>query len=249
MEEEARIIIGVNHSLTRQVINDRAVKNNLNSIKVKFIFDSTDWQGITKTAVFVKGRVNQFTTPAELEGKVDTVIVTDDPDGNCSCVIPSAILASDQYTKEGFSIGIYGQKTDFRIVSDWQYYRLDNGCYLSGAIPDPPVPVYDQIIAMINEIKDLANDAIRYTPQTLTEAQQKQARENIGIDLQETRYTHKQTVASAEWDVIHNLDCYPSVTVVDSAGDACYGEIHYVSDKRLIIKFSAPFQGTAYIIG
>lgn len=248
MEEEARIIIGVNHSLTRQIINDRVVKNNLNSIKIKFIFDSTDWVGTTKTVVFVKGRVNRFTTPAELEGKIETVIVPDDPDGNCSCVVPSAILASDQYIKEGFSVGIYGQKSDFRIVSDWQYYRLDNGCYLSGTIPDPPAPIYDQIIAMINEVKALAQNAVLYVPQTLTEAQQKQARENIGADSS-SRYIHKQTVASAEWNVVHNLDCYPSVTVVDSARDACYGEIHYVSDKQLTIKFSAPFQGTAYIIG
>lgn len=49
--------------------------------------------------------------------------------------------------------------------------------------------------------------------------------------------------ASSTVPVNHNLNKYPSVTVIDSAGDEVTGEVHYVNTSQLIVRFNAPFSG------
>jgi hypothetical protein len=46
--------------------------------------------------------------------------------------------------------------------------------------------------------------------------------------------------------VTHNLGKYPSVTVLDSAGDQCEGDVDQLSTSQLTVTFSAPFSGTVY---
>ena len=60
-------------------------------------------------------------------------------------------------------------------------------------------------------------------------------------------YAHTQSVASATWTINHNLDFYPNVTVVDSAGTIVEGEIAYTSRNQIVLTFSAAFSGTAYL--
>jgi hypothetical protein len=44
--------------------------------------------------------------------------------------------------------------------------------------------------------------------------------------------------------VNHNLGKYPSVTVIDSAGDICEGSVDNLSKNSLTVTFSAPFSGS-----
>ena len=60
-------------------------------------------------------------------------------------------------------------------------------------------------------------------------------------------YTFTQSSASATWTVQHNLEKYPSVTVIDSANDVVYGNTTYIDENNLTINFSAPFSGKAYL--
>lgn len=57
----------------------------------------------------------------------------------------------------------------------------------------------------------------------------------------------EQNAAQAVWTIDHELGKYPSVTVVDSAGDAVEGAVSYPSIGRVIVRFSAAFAGTAYL--
>ena len=54
-------------------------------------------------------------------------------------------------------------------------------------------------------------------------------------------------VPSDTWTITHDLNCYPSVTVVDSSGDVVEGSIQYISSDELVVTFSAPFSGVAYL--
>lgn len=60
-------------------------------------------------------------------------------------------------------------------------------------------------------------------------------------------YTHDQMVASKSWEITHDLNCYPSVSIVDTGGNIVIGEVQYISEKKLIISFSNSFSGKAYI--
>lgn len=59
-------------------------------------------------------------------------------------------------------------------------------------------------------------------------------------------YTHNQSSASATWNVAHNLNKYPSITIVDSANNVVIGEIAYVDTNNCTISFTASFSGKAY---
>ena len=60
-------------------------------------------------------------------------------------------------------------------------------------------------------------------------------------------HVFEQASASVEWTIEHNLNRYPSVTVVDSAGSVCVGEVLYLDENTVKCLFSAPFSGVAYL--
>jgi len=61
------------------------------------------------------------------------------------------------------------------------------------------------------------------------------------------RYEHTQGQASNTWTINHTLGGRPSVTVVDSANTVVYGEVQYVSNSQVVVVFSAPFSGFAFL--
>lgn len=69
----------------------------------------------------------------------------------------------------------------------------------------------------------------------------------IGASSTDAFYEFEQAVASAEWLITHSLGKFPSVSVVDSAGSLVMGEVQYISVNELVVRFSAPFSGKAYL--
>lgn len=61
----------------------------------------------------------------------------------------------------------------------------------------------------------------------------------VGPDV---NFTQEFTISSTV-PVNHNLNKYPSVNVIDSAGDEVMGEIFYSSLNQVILTFAAPFSG------
>lgn len=53
--------------------------------------------------------------------------------------------------------------------------------------------------------------------------------------------------ASDLWVVTHNLGMYPNVTVVDSTKTPIIGEVTYVSENQLVIRFNTKVSGTVYL--
>lgn len=73
-------------------------------------------------------------------------------------------------------------------------------------------------------------------------------RDNTFIaDVYKYAHIHNQPSASAEWTITHNLGKFPSVSVVDSSGAEVIGEVEYLTDTQLKVKFSAAFSGKAYL--
>jgi hypothetical protein len=68
-----------------------------------------------------------------------------------------------------------------------------------------------------------------------------------GIIDGDKSFVHNQMVASVSWTITHNLDKFPSVTVIDSSGSAVIGEVNYSTSNALTLTFSAAFTGVAYL--
>lgn len=62
-----------------------------------------------------------------------------------------------------------------------------------------------------------------------------------------SRFVFAQQQPSSEWIIDHELGGRPSVTIVDSAATTVIGEVSYVSDSRVIVEFTSPFSGFAYL--
>ena len=59
-------------------------------------------------------------------------------------------------------------------------------------------------------------------------------------------FVHNQQVPLDTWVVTHNLGKHPSVTVVDSAQEVVVGEIRYIDENTVELKFVGSFSGKAY---
>lgn len=57
----------------------------------------------------------------------------------------------------------------------------------------------------------------------------------------------KQQVPSAVWVLQHNLNKFPSVTIVDSSGEEVIGRVTYDDIQKVTVEFSGAFSGTAYL--
>lgn len=59
-------------------------------------------------------------------------------------------------------------------------------------------------------------------------------------------YVHTQGSPSASWFIVHNMNKFPSATVVDSGGNIVEGDVIYNTLNSLTINFSGGFSGKAY---
>lgn len=60
-------------------------------------------------------------------------------------------------------------------------------------------------------------------------------------------YEFDQAFPASTWSIVHMMNKYPSVTVIDSAGATCYGKITYTDANSLVVSFNASFSGKAYL--
>ena len=66
-------------------------------------------------------------------------------------------------------------------------------------------------------------------------------------DNADKNYVHPQGEASAIWTVQHNLNKFPSCTMVLSTGQQGYGDVTFIDENNLTITFSGAVSGKAYI--
>lgn len=99
----------------------------------------------------------------------------------------------------------------------------------------------------VNEIST-AEDVIAIVDSSTNETKKVKVSDLLGNNQGTTdkNYVHNQIVASDTWVVNHNMNKFPSVTIVDSAGSTVYGEVSHDSIVQSTITFSAPFSGQAY---
>lgn len=60
-------------------------------------------------------------------------------------------------------------------------------------------------------------------------------------------YVHEQMSASVKWTIVHGMNKYPSVAVVDSANTFVIGDLQYIDLTTVEVTFTGPFSGKAYL--
>jgi hypothetical protein len=67
------------------------------------------------------------------------------------------------------------------------------------------------------------------------------------VSYTDLSYVHTQGVSASVWNITHNLHFIPNITVVDSAGTVVEGTYDYPNNTSVILSFSNPFSGKAYL--
>ena len=66
------------------------------------------------------------------------------------------------------------------------------------------------------------------------------------VSGKDAHFTYTQVTPSNTWDVTHNLNKKPSVTVVDSADSVVIGDVQYLNNNQVRLTFVGAFSGKAY---
>ena len=91
---------------------------------------------------------------------------------------------------------------------------------------------------------DLSKSSTGYAKTLVTDGER--------ISWSNATYIHTQSTTSNTWTITHNLNRFPSVTVIDSADTVVQGTIVYNSANQLTVTFfsgtdALAFQGKAYL--
>ncbi|MBQ5473334.1 MAG: hypothetical protein IIT65_01260 [Lachnospiraceae bacterium] len=125
-----------------------------------------------------------------------------------------------------------------------EYINVENKTY---QVSDPSTPDYVKDIsqAEINKWNqpDYEDETNKPSINGVTLSGNKTS-DDLGLVADKT-YLHHQTVASDTWVIVHNLNKYPSVAVIDSAGNEVIGEISYDDKNQVTLKFEGGFKGVA----
>lgn len=127
------------------------VEDTINGIRCKFEFRS-DWSTLKTKVVFARGHIY----PATKNPETISASLNDENE----CVVPPEIISE----RGEFSIGLFGENEDSRIVTNWLYYKTKLGCYDAGIAPNPPTPSeYEKILAALNNKSDIDHKHDEYT--------------------------------------------------------------------------------------
>ena len=60
-------------------------------------------------------------------------------------------------------------------------------------------------------------------------------------------FEYSQVAPATVWNIQHNLNNFPSITVIDNAGTVVAGQYTYIDNNNVTLTFSAGFAGKAYL--
>lgn len=129
---------------------------------------------------------------------------------------------------------------------------------------DPSTPLIDQIAYLAAQAQMFADEAedakqaiedMTVSAHTVTDGEPTVTKTAVGgvVNLDfgipdvDKHYAYEQAQPSDTWTIQHNLRKYPSVSIVDTAGSAFLGEVHYIDENSLTISFAAAVAGYAYL--
>jgi hypothetical protein len=166
------------------------------------------------------------------------------PDGSLSFELYNANVPFQDITtikiSESTSGGKYALQYLQALISNnisiSNYSDINNfGVYkLNSLVPDPSEPTfYNADLTFVRGNGNLANTKLYYI-------------EASAIGASDKNFVFNQAVPSTTWTVTHNLNKFPSVSVVDTGGTVVIGCYTYDSDNQTTLNFTHAFAGKAY---
>lgn len=236
---------------------------------MKFII-SDDKLQIEQTDTINSGSFKDYLIPVEFDETwndltIEAIIV----EGSSSQGISRAVINNEVYIdvskKKRYTIGFIGYTVENNIkvhqkTTDLKILPIIKGAGEITPLNTEEIPteseweIYlSQINKFITEGNEIINEAnnldldIQGDTLIITKKDGTTKEVVVGEGEPDKNYIHRQDIASDEWNIIHNLEKYPSVTIVDSSENKVVGDVEYLSTNNLKVKFSSAFSGKAYL--
>jgi hypothetical protein len=126
------------------------------------------------------------------------------------------------------------------------YELLRDTDYIQNADTNTEITPYNFDIFAGVDWADIANKPFLFSNLTNNQILRYNSTEGKFVNL-DWNYVHTQSDPSSSWSINHNLNKYPAVTIVDTAGTEVEGNVSHTGPNGLTITFAAPFSGKAYI--
>lgn len=94
---------------------------------------------------------------------------------------------------------------------------------------------------------DLADTAVQEIGTSINNGNITIVRSGNAVDITSSTHVFEIADAATVWHIVHNMQKWPSVTVVDSAGTVVDCEIAYLDYNTCEARMNAAFKGTAYL--
>lgn len=113
-----------------------------NHVQIRVTLDA-EWEGTTKTLVAYRDLSHPYHVPLGMDG---------------TALIPHEVLAEQGVVY----LGVFGIAGDQRITSTIVRYGVNEGAITDGLTPSDPTPeMWEQLIAAVNEVRQVAESAMR----------------------------------------------------------------------------------------
>jgi hypothetical protein len=112
---------------------------------------------------------------------------------------------------------------------------------------DPVVQINYATVEYVNDVLDDVGSAFATSFVPTSEIFSTNVQDAIEELRTKSRFEHNQPSASNTWDITHNMNFFPNVSIVDTALTKVIGEVEYLSENSLRVTFSQSFAGRAYL--
>jgi len=125
------------------------------------------------------------------------------------------------------------------VGGDGSYYVDYKISLLERIKPQCVVLTDEEVSSLVNKINSVPNIRVYNSVSSGTGILQVESCKN--------QFVHDQTTAATVWTINHNAGCFPVIVTVNSSGDRIFGMENYVDQNTVVITFSVPVSGVAYL--
>jgi len=108
------------------------------------------------------------------------------------------------------------------------------GVYILTALTSVGSSIYDMELTYVAGSSTI--EALQYYSIQIDEVE--------GFD---SHFEFTKGVPATTWDITHNLNKFPSITVIDTANTTVIGSYEYINKNRVVLSFSTAFAGKAFL--
>lgn len=219
---------------------------------------------IVEVAAIPQTQTTSLALPPNAKAKIKFVAMDDDLRGVrwydyrritlSSFIPPSFRFMSDSVTDD--EIFMDTMLTRFLVNVDYDNFSWATNTNVNGtvtytltALDSNPVWIGSVEIICVDDVQLAAIDAANEDKDPIDDGDDPDDDNNgtITNSILGGEFIFEQPTPSDAWYIEHNLDCHPTVTVIDNTGDDIVGSVIYLSRDILQVVFSTPLSGTAIL--